>query len=829
MTVKGEFMNWSVGTLGRLFWLGAIFLSAFFRAAPGYAEAPTQQNGPQLTARAGFDGFYKDGGWLPVRVTAENSGADFTGRLEINDPQGYTGLEVLITRELDLPTQSRREFFLYAAPQGSLSTLKAELKTNDQLAGATTTNVRTLATTDLLFGQLVGSSAAFSFINNIDPLSGQAYVAQLVIEDLPPVSVAWQSLDVLIISDQDTGPLTPEQRAALKDWVTMGGQLVVMGGPSWQKTAAGLRELLPLTPTGTRTVSNLDELKALTANAPSISGEATVAVGELSPNAVVRARAGEVPLLITQRVGYGQVAYLAADPAFAPLRGWDGLEDVFRRVLVATGDRPSWASGINNWSNAQTAVGVIPNLELPNPFLICGFLGLYLVIVGPLNFLILRIFKRLELAWFTIPLVVCGFSLVAYLIGFVLIGNRPILHQLSVVQVWPGASTARVEQLIGLFSPTRRNYDLQFPAGTLGRVMPAMGGVAGSQLQSKQDEQITLSGVRSDVASVQSFVMQGFVPAPQFEAELQIKVQGTSTMLSGQVVNASQLTLKDAVVLGPGGVLRLGDFAPGETQTVNLALTAGRAASFSANAILPFSSGSSSAVPAYAYSSYYSSYDSTIDDILGTSNYYDDRENWRRYNLLSSLINVYGGTSTGRGAGVYLVGWGEAAPLNAQVLQTNFATQNATLYLVALPAVTQFEAGSITIPPSLMAWSGRPLSGNDPHFGAPPYDLSLYGSEQYAVRFVPAQTFQFSTVTQLDLRLDGYSYGVNSNFVPQAELWNFAAGSWETLSNIGYGTYQLPEPEKFVGPDGSVELRLYNPGPDTVYITSADFTLTVER
>jgi len=823
-------MTWSLVNVGRLLGLGMMILSVLAPVAIGYAEAPQQQNGPQLTARAGFDGFYKDGLWLPVRITAENFGPDFVGQLEINDPQGYTGLEVLITRELDLPTQSRREFYVYAAPQGSLSALRAELTTNNQTAGTAAASVQTLSVSDLLFGQLVGSSAAFSFINNIDPLSGQAYVAQLEIEDLPPVSAAWQSLDVLIISDQDTGPLTPEQRAALRDWVTMGGQLVVLGGPSWQKTAAGLRDLLPLTPTGARTVSEWEGLAALAANAPTLSGEGTIAVGSLNPNAVVLASAGEAPLIVTQRMGYGQVAFFAADPAFAPLRGWDGLEDVFRRVLAAAAsDRPSWAAGISNWSNAQTAVGVIPNLELPNPLLICGFLGLYLIIVGPLNFLALRLFKRLELAWFTIPLVVCGFSMVAYLIGFVLIGNRPILHQLSIVQVWPGAQTARVEQLIGLFSPSRRSYELQFPAGALGRVMPGASGLTGNRVQSEQAEHITLSGVRADVASVQSFVLQGFIAAPQFDAQLQIKVQGAAITLMGEVVNASQLTLTDAVVLGPGGVLRLGDFKPGETKTVNLALTTGRAASFSANAILPFSSGSSSSFTPPVYGSYYSSYDSTIDDILGTANYYDDRNNWRRYNLLSALINVYGGPGAGRGTGVYLVGWGETAPLAAQVLNTSFTTQNATLYLVALPTSTQFETNTITFPPSLMIWSARPLSGNDPHFGAPPYDLSLYGGEQYAVRFSPAQAIQFSEATRLSFTLDGYSYGNNSNFAPQVELWNFSEARWETLRNARYGANVVPEPGLYVGPDGSVEVRLYNPGPDTVYLTAADFIVTVER
>mgnify|MGYP000176875856 CR=1 FL=1 len=793
----------------------------------GRAAPPAQNPAVLMQARAGLDGYYRDGQWLPVRVTLENDGPDVRGRLEIVTPRGFGGSEVVVTREVELPSQSRRELFLYVAPEGYVSNLEVRLRDGDtNLALPVSERLTQAAPSDLVYGVLAGAPGAFNLLADIDPVSGQAVVAQLDLADLPPLAQAWQTLDVLVVSDTDTGALSLEQRAALRQWVSGGGRLLALGGPGWQKTAAGLTDLLPLIPDGAQAVARLGPLAdfALTPVAP--SGEAVVATGVLAPESVVLAETEGLPLIVSRRLGLGEVVFLAVDVAFAPLRAWDGAAGLFRKVLAASSDRPSWAPGITNWSSAQSAVDALPDLQLPNPFLICGFLGLYLALVGPANYFVLRLIKRRELAWVTIPVIVAVFSLVAYLAGYGLAGNQPTLHRLAIVQAWPGAEQARVDQVVGLFSPRRTSYDLQFAPGLLVRPLPGYSQPGAASLRVEQGEALRLYGVRTEIAAVQTFLAQGAAPAPRIDSELRLELYGSAGRLLGSVTNQSDLVLEDAVLLAPGSSLALGDFQPGETRSVSLILSGGRAAPLSPNGILPVPP---AGLPAqYPVAPYYGgNYDATIDEILGSGNYYGDRQQYRRYSLLSAAINTYaGGAAPGRGSGVYLVGWTSAMPVEAAVLNTAYKTDDQTVYLIGLRSVLD-TSGAVVVVPGLMAWA--PLQAASSGATAP-YDATLYTGDQLAVSFAPVRALTFGRVRDLQLHLYGNSYGPNSSgsTAPEVDLWDFVRGAWERLPATGYGDRTVPEPGRFVGAGGEVRLRLSNSSLDTLNVSVADFTLTVE-
>ncbi|MGQ0605139.1 MAG: DUF7408 domain-containing protein [Anaerolineales bacterium] len=811
-------------------WLFAMCILAggMAGARSGFAAPTEQQNsGVVIAVRAGFDGYYKDGLWLPVRVTVENNGPDISGALEIDNPRGYTNNQTLFTRALELPTQSRREFFLHVAPEGPANTLKIVLRSEGKELQAINARVTALATGSLLYGVLAGSPSAFNQLLQVTPFNGASYVAQLDVADLPAQSFAWQALDVLVLSDVDTGALSAEQRAALASWVTGGGQLLVMGGPAWQKTAAGVQALLPFVPDGTQTLTDAAQLATFAGVSDVPAGEVIIATGSLAPDAVTLVEADGAPLVAARRLGFGQIVYFAADPAFAPLKGWSGLEALFRRVLAAPLDRPSWAYGMTNWGQAQTAVAALPNLQLPNPLLICGFLGFYLVIVGPLNYLALRLIKRRELAWFTIPVIVTLFSVTAYIIGYFVVGGQAILHQLSIVQVWPNAEQARVDQAVGVFSPRRTTYTVEFAPGFLARQMPNTGGPVPAALTVEQGDSTQLSGIRTDIASVQGFAAQGFVPAPRFDSNLRIEVNGTVAQLIGEITNQSTLTLKDAVLLAPGGALRLGDFGPGQTQQISMLLTNVRASPAPNGTIAPSASGVGTPYGSTYYPGYY---DTTIDDIVGNTAYYNDRESYRRYSLLSAAINTYTGySSVGRGSGVYLAGWTEEAPASARILNAGFETENASVYLVALNSVFDFGGGAITVPPGLMTWT--PLSTGVSGSTASPYDTTLYVNDSFTLRFNPVQTVNYSQVQDLTLSIFGSSYGGASGsttVTPGVAVWDFSQEAWVELDVPAYGTHTVSEPERFVGPGGEIRARLSNAGPDSISLTSFEFVLTVE-
>src|SRR5206468_1921712 len=97
----------------------------------------------------------------------------------------------------------------------------------------------------LLVGVLSDSPDSTKGISRIKPTSGDTKVATLTVDDIPDVGTGLISLDVLMIADTDTGKLSDAQRVALKEWVTGGGRLIIIGGPGFQPTLAGLQDLAP--------------------------------------------------------------------------------------------------------------------------------------------------------------------------------------------------------------------------------------------------------------------------------------------------------------------------------------------------------------------------------------------------------------------------------------------------------------------------------------------------------------------------------------------------------------------------------------------------------
>jgi hypothetical protein len=814
------------------FALAALLVAAGWWGSPGAANAGTEAQEVEpimLTARAGFDGYYKDGMWVPVRITVGNDGPDVNAVLRVASPR-YSGGEITIVRPISLPSQSRKEVFLYISPEGYHSGLKVSLVNDGDVLATTTARLAQAGPGDLVYGIMASSPSAFNSLQQVDPVSGQGFIAEITPDDLPPVAQAWKALDVLVVSDVDTGSLSAEQRLALAGWVAGGGRLFVAGGPGWQKTTAGLGDLLPARISGVRTLDSLAALYGYTHTLEGLDGSAIVAVAEPAPGASVALAAGDperTPLVITKKAGFGLMVFLAFDPALAPLRRWDGSEGIYRNLLSATTARPGWSGGFRNWYSASEALNAIPGLELPNAIQLCGFLAVYVVAVGPVNFLVLHRLKRRELAWLTIPAIIVVFSGLAYLGGYRLRGTQATLHRLSVVQVWPSSDRAQVDMLIGLFSPRRTEYDLEIGGESLARPLPAdsYGGTTSAAEATLEQEGVTrIHDLRVEIGGVEAFVAQGHVTAPPIHSTLTLSVQGNSASLDGRIENDSDLTFTDTVLLAPGGVQRFGDFAPGQVLHVNMPLASGRAApAAQGNAAIVLPAGAATATLPNPSYNYYSGYDTTIDDILGSTYYYDDRKLYRKYSLLSALIDQYSGA--GRGSGVYLVGWTAQAPLQAEITDTAFTPVDATAYIVELRPEVIVSGGRISIPPGLMSWT---ILDPGQQGTVTPYDLYVYQGH-FSMRFTPSQALDFRQVASLDLHLSAYGQtGPISGL--EVALWDFVEGEWIEQTGLQWGDNHIPEPARLVGSNGEIQVRVSNPSSvSSISIEAVDFTLVVER
>lgn len=792
----------------RLGCLAALLIGLF--GALIYPVQAQQPSDLRVTASLGYDGYYRDGQWVPVWISVQNTGAaDFEGEIQIQVEGSYGGTPTVFIRPLELAAGASRDLTLPVAISGYTSSLNVDIFAGEQRVSRSNVRRLSVTATDLVYGVVAASPDAFSVLGAIEPYNGSGYVAQIGVDQLPDNPLLLTSLDVLIVSDVDTGVLSAGQRAALATWVNQGGRLWVMGGPSWQRTTAGLVDLLPVRLSATQPVADTSGLAGFSLDGSAPEGALTAATGTLTADAVVRAQTAGIPVLIERRSGIGQVLFFAGDSALEPMRSWGGMADLYRLLMSQAVERPSWTPGVTvNTSAANDAAVNIPDLELISPFIVCGLLGAYVALVGPLNYLALRVLKRRELAWLTIPATVVVFSCIAYVVGFVFAGRQPLLHEVAVVQGPSGAPAGRVDMAIGLYSPVRTSYNLAFPAGVLARPMPNIAGIAASDGQRViAGDAFELRGVATDISGVASFLIQGTAPVPQIDSQWTLEERPGGVRVQGSVTNTSSITLGDAVLLFPGAVDRIGDFAPGQTHTFSLFVSGGRATTAPVNAVAPPGGVLPGSVASPYGPGYY--YDSTIDDILGTSNYgyWDDSDTLRRYSILASMGDNY--SSLARGGGVYLSAWAEDRVFDVRVTNTGFRTQSLQAYLIQLPRLARVAAGSdgnTLLRPEAMTWQTLPGNLNSSGYG--PYDFSLYTNESMAVVFQPSEPVAFDRVVALTLAVnDASGLGVTSPS-DRFLLWSVAEEDWVEIPDIRFGENDIAEPGRFVGPSGDVRVRV---------------------
>lgn len=807
-----------------IFWRGLAFALILLIGGIPHPAAAQQQPGVLMTAKAGFDGSCKDNTWIPVLITLENKGPDLDGQVEIRIP-GATTNTIRYTYPVSLPGVSRKEFTVYIFPETYMSNLEVSFISGNKEVAVAKPRLDCLTQSDLLFGVLSENPSIFNVLADLDPPNGTARVAPLALAELPDKAQAWESLDVLVISNIDTGALTLAQRDSLAAWVSQGGQLIITGGPDWQKTAAGLGEISPLAPSTTQNLKDLRPLQSLSGSLESLSGQAVVSTGSLVSGAEIIASQDKLPLIAARRLGSGQVYYLAADPSLAPLKNWDGMVQLYRVMLAQNGqDRPGWAYGISNWSQASTAASTLPNIDLPSGFLICGFLVFYVTAIGPLNYLVLKKRKRGELAWISIPVLVVLFSIAAITIGQVMRGNSPVLNRLAIVQVKPGAALAEMDGIVGVYSPSRSTYRLKSGAGLLLHPIPSYDRSSDWTISETQDS-FMVNDLRVDVGGVTPFAVEGFVPAPRFSQHLSLKGSGSAVTLEGSITNESSLTLQNATLLAPGGVQNLGVFQPGETRTIQMSLLISSHASIPTTSLSPSFTSPSGPPGSYTSPAYYSG-DTTIQDIIGTPAYYDSKENYRRYSLLSAaLTSNYGNNS--RGAGIYLSGWCSSSPVDLSLergssLQPSIS--DTTLYLISISPDLQLGQEQMVLTPGLYSWSVLETSQGSE---VGPYN-SYLNSGSYTLQFDLAQPVHYSEIKTLSLDIrnsSGSSFkGINIS------LWDYAGQQWVKMNMQDWGSYPVPDPPPFVGPGGQVRMHLENTNYGSgIQIQSADFILVVGK
>jgi hypothetical protein len=645
----------------------------------------------------------------------------------------------------------------------------------------------------MLIGVLAENPSTYTILNDVKPITGFARVALLQPSDLPEKAQAWDSLSALVVSNVDTGTLTPNQKEALESWLGAGGQLLVTGGPRWQGSVTGLKDFMPVDINGTRNVSSLSALQAYFADPDSLELGTVLAVGTVREGASVLVEQDGVPLIVQRPVGFGTVSFLAADPSLKPLSGPDASAELYTALLGSRPPSPRWFSAFWYGYNANQALGAISELGLPSILYISCLMGTYVLIVGPLNYFVLSRLKRRELAWVTIPVLVIIFSFLAYGSGLFYRGTTPILNRLVVAQAWDGVAQARTQALIGIYSPVRARYDLDSTEFFLPQ--PFAGGIGDVQANNnwtiaQEGSKAIVPEIRVEIGGMQAVAVEGILPALPLSHDLVLSTGRRNPAVSGTIVNNSEYTLKDAVLITPGNWERLGDLRSGASRLVDVSLA-----------------------PSGTGPEFYTLDPMTILN-LGYDDIQKDVDAARRYALLQNVLAPDYQRNDGNW-GIYLMGWVDQPVLPVSLKDKRSKTVDTMLYFHRLTPAIQYEGSEITLPVSLFAWESSTPEVS-PYYG----QLTSGG---YELRFKPGIPIQFRAIKSMNFQL-------TSNARPNeliASAWDYETRDWVQISYGAYNT-NIPEPERYVGPNGEIRIKVTINRSDWTEIRASYIQLVVE-
>ncbi len=584
-------------------------------------------DGPSLTAKFGVAGRYRPGGWCLATIGVSNPGSDpLSGQIQViatsqtarspygrggrqdtstavfacpvSVPGGSAGLHFysLYLRGVDPGQADVTVQLVEGRERGDGRVLASISNQNQNTSQAFTGNP--LAPNDSLLVGFGGDPGAFTFLGGRPSFpSSQArsragmqtgvpatlqMAEAATAADLPDRAAGYDGVSAFLLrSDAPIESMTEAQSDALRGWVAGGGQLIVCGGPDTTRFgSAFFSGLLPVT-----------------ISAANTSGALTLAAKPLPGVHVLQAAPGGGAQIVSGPYGAGTVTVTAFDPTGPAFHtAAQTLPPVWKTLLFSQSSAASSVLGVTaareeNFGAAyygssppllSEAVMRGPSLDAPGTSVIAVFLLVYLIVLVPVNYFVLKKYDRKELAWVTIPALVFVFAAGTFGVGYAAKGGSVFVNRAALIETSAGQTQAGVYSEVGLFSPHRTTYDITLAGDNLVAAVPnpglSYGSGSGDESQGSGPVQFveTPAGVSLPSTPVNMWAMRAF--DVQSMTDLGGAIDGTLSdnigAVKGTLVNHTPYTLTNCAVLYAGRWHFLGTLASGATITIPASVTA---------------------------------------------------------------------------------------------------------------------------------------------------------------------------------------------------------------------------------------------------------------
>lgn len=552
-----------------------------------------------MEVTAGFDGITKANVWTPLAVTISNtSDEDIEGVLLVQQPEGSRKDLPSYRAQVNLPARSKKLYHVYAkfAEYGGDATVI--LARGRGTLGMKKIKVNPSSIDDRLLVTIGSRSARLNFMSGVTfnapskldyshttPITANIQAGSIDQKALPDRPAGYEGADVIVISDLSPESTSPKALRALAMWVASGGTLVIPTGPNYRRFQHEFYDdLLPVKVTGTVNLPSAGTLSVL-GGSPFPQGAVAACASIIKPaTGRVIAAEGGVPLVVERNYGAGRVIFIALESSSAPFRDWNGQTKFWKNIVTARVSKQPMVTAISSqidpsqrqygyhphWDTIRSGMAVAvmqnPSMKTPSFNTIGIFLLSYLVTLVPVNYYVLRRKSKLELAWVTTPAIVLLFSFGAYVIGYTMKGGSLILRQATFVEASSGSRCARAISYASLFSPARRNYDVQISDPyALGQVLI---------IESEERAPAAYMGEKSTLENINMAMWASKTfescSGKDLGGTLDTKLKMSGDQVTGEIINNTGIAFKDCWIAFGDNEQRIGRMPRGHSVNVNV-------------------------------------------------------------------------------------------------------------------------------------------------------------------------------------------------------------------------------------------------------------------
>lgn len=391
----------------------------------------------------GIDGFAAYDNPVAVAITVSYN-KDFTGSIRMTPSAEEGQVVIAYGQDISLAKGEAKTFSFTPTVLGSSGKIKVQLLDDNEKVIYEETDTVSLNSigTNVMVGILSDDYSGLNYFDGVPIVlgsyKGTISTLELTTESFPDSKEALSILNYILIDNYDTANLSEEQYTALKEWVNDGGVLMLSLGANYQNV---LHKFTDEFVTGTLGSMDKKQLEW-------VISEAELSLADVDFVEFVLDNGEELEQFSTdktvykKKIGLGAAVVLSYDLGMEPMASYEYKKEVAAALVQAAAvsevTKRLNGTSSNNMSAMGSGLDVAKKMndtKKPSTALFGLILGIYIVLVGPVLYLVLKKMKKREKIWLAVPLVSLLFTGIIYVTGLMYRVNKPIVNTFSVISL----------------------------------------------------------------------------------------------------------------------------------------------------------------------------------------------------------------------------------------------------------------------------------------------------------------------------------------------------------------------------------------------------------